>query len=290
MSTETKKEGLKKLGFSTTINATKNKVWQILWDNETYKAWVSVFHEGSTADSDWNEGSKILFHDGKGNGMYSIIDKKVQGELMAFRHIGEVKNNEELPIDEKTKGWTGSMEVYTLKEENGITELVLEIDVVEDYLDYFNKTFPLALQKVKELAENKVLITIETTINAPVDKIWNYWSAPEHLTKWCSASEDWHTPRAENDLKIGGKFLTRMEAKDGSFGFDFGGVYDKVKSNEQIAYTLDDARKVNINFNANGNETRIVQTFEAETENSIEMQRFGWQQILNNFKNYAETN
>ena len=286
----TKTAGLKKLIFSTTINATKNKVWQILWDKETYKVWTSAFSEGSTAVSDWEEGSKIVFLDGKGSGMYSIIDKKIPGELMIFRHIGEIKDNIEIPVDDKTKGWSGSLEEYKLKEANGATALTLEMDVIENFLDYMNKTFPLALQKLKELSENSVLITIETTINAPIEKIWHYWSAPEHITNWCNASEDWHTPRAENDLKVGGKFLTRMEAKDGSFGFDFSGIYDTVKTNKQIAYTMDDGRKVNINFNETGNETRIVQTFEAETENSLEMQRFGWQQILNNFKKYVEVN
>src|SRR6187401_2456620 len=100
---------------------------------------------------------------------------------------------------------------------------------------------------------NVTKVTVESTINAPVEKVWKYWSAPEHITKWCSASEDWHVPRAENDLKTGGKFITRMEAKDGSFGFDFGGVYDEVKTNELIEYTMGDGRKVVIKFAGNGN-------------------------------------
>ena len=137
---------------------------------------------------------------------------------------------------------------------------------------------------------NKTNITIETTVNAPVEKVWKYWSGPEHITKWANASEDWHTPRAENDLRTGGKFSSRMEAKDGSIGFDFGGVYDQVKTNELIEYTLGDDRKVIIKFTSKGNETKIVQTFEAEGTNPIEMQRTGWQAILNNFKKYTESN
>ena len=137
---------------------------------------------------------------------------------------------------------------------------------------------------------NKTKITIETTVKAPVEKVWEFWGAPEHITKWATPSPDWHTPRAENDLRTGGKFLSRMEAKDGSFGFDFGGVYDNVKTNELIEYTIGDGRKVVTNFTKKGNETHIVQTFEAETENPIEMQRGGWQAILDSFKNYTETN
>ena len=133
-------------------------------------------------------------------------------------------------------------------------------------------------------------ITVENTVKAPVEKVWKFWTLPEHITKWSNASDDWHTPFAENDLRLGGKFLSRMEAKDGSFGFDFGGVYDEVKANEVIAYTMDDGRKVQITFSSTGNETKIVETFEPENTNSIEMQRGGWQAILDNFKKYAEAN
>ena len=136
----------------------------------------------------------------------------------------------------------------------------------------------------------KTAITIETTINAPVEKVWKFWTLPEHITKWNNASDDWHTPKAENDLRVGGKFAARMEAKDGSFGFEFGGVYDAVKTNELIEYTLGDGRKVAVHFMADGNETKLSETFEAENTNSIEMQRGGWQAILNNFKKYVEAN
>jgi len=133
-------------------------------------------------------------------------------------------------------------------------------------------------------------ITVQTEINATVEKVWQLWILPEHITKWCAASDDWHTPRAENDVRTGGKFLSRMEAKDGSFGFDFGGVYDNVKKHELIEYTMGDGRKVSVRFSGEGNSTKIVETFEAENENPIEMQRGGWQAILDNFKKYAETN
>ena len=131
-------------------------------------------------------------------------------------------------------------------------------------------------------------ITIEATINAPISSVWKYWNTPEDITKWCAASPDWHTPKSENDLRVGGQFLSRMEAKDGSFGFDFGGTYDIVKTNEQIAYTMGDGRTVDIHFTSNGNTTKVVETFDAETENPIEMQRGGWQAILDSFKRYAE--
>lgn len=133
-------------------------------------------------------------------------------------------------------------------------------------------------------------ITVQSTVKAPVEKVWKLWNEPEHITKWCSATPEWHTPRAENDLRTGGKFSSRMEAKDGSMGFDFGGVYDNVKTNEHIAYTMDDGRKTTIRFTSKGNETTIVETFDAEGQNPVEMQRAGWQAILDNFKAYAEAN
>ena len=137
--------------------------------------------------------------------------------------------------------------------------------------------------------EAKNNITIETIIKAPVEKVWESWTNPKHIMQWNNASEDWHTTKAENDLRAGGHFMSRMEAKDGSFGFDFGGIYDEVKLNQLIEYTIGDGRKVKISFSGNGNETKVVETFETENTNPIEMQRSGWQSILNNFKKYTES-
>lgn len=138
--------------------------------------------------------------------------------------------------------------------------------------------------------ETGTSITVEATVQAPVEKVWSFYTSPEHIKKWNNASPDWHTPHAENDLRAGGKFLSRMEAKDGSFGFDFWGIYDEVKTNELIAYTLGDNRKAKILFDSRSNSTVVTVTFEAETENSIELQKGGWQSILDNFKKYTEAN
>jgi uncharacterized protein YndB with AHSA1/START domain len=140
-----------------------------------------------------------------------------------------------------------------------------------------------------ETSTNTTKITVETNVNAPVEKVWRSWSEPQHIKNWCAASEDWHAPKAENDLRTGGTFSTRMEAKDGSFGFDFGGVYDNVKKNELIEYTMGDGRKVQVTFSPSGDQTKIVETFDAESTNSVEMQRGGWQAILNNFRKYTES-
>jgi uncharacterized protein YndB with AHSA1/START domain len=131
-------------------------------------------------------------------------------------------------------------------------------------------------------------IMIETTLHEPIVKIWEYWTEPRHIVQWNNASSDWHTTTCQNDLTVGGRFLSRMEAKDGSFGFDFSGAYDDIKPNELISYTLDDERKVEIRFFQQANSIHIVEIFEAENENSFEQQRSGWQSILDNFKAYTQ--
>ncbi|MBB2144404.1 polyketide cyclase [Pedobacter sp. LMG 31464] len=137
---------------------------------------------------------------------------------------------------------------------------------------------------------NKTAITVESVVNAPVARVWEFWEKPEHITKWANASDDWHAPYADNDLRTGGKFKTTMAAKDGSFSFDFEGVYTDVVVHSLIEYTMADGRKVSVTFKSVGDTTEIVETFEPEEINSLEMQRGGWQAILDNFKRYAEAN
>lgn len=137
--------------------------------------------------------------------------------------------------------------------------------------------------------QEKISVTIQTTVNVPIAKAWKIWSGPEHITQWATGHPDWHTPYAENDLRVGGKFLSRMAAKDGSASFDFIGTYDAVSPHHMIMYTMEDGRRATATFAGNGNTTVITQTFECETENSPELQREGWQTILNNFKAHVES-
>lgn len=132
------------------------------------------------------------------------------------------------------------------------------------------------------------LITVENLVEAPIDIVWASFTLPEHICNWYFATPDWHAPRAENDLRVGGRFLTRMEAKDGSFGFDFEGIYTDVVTEKMLRYELADGRYVVVNFDDKNGKTLVTETFVAETENPLEMQRAGWQAILDNFKNYTE--
>lgn len=137
---------------------------------------------------------------------------------------------------------------------------------------------------------NNTKITIEALISSDVKKVWDYFTKPEHITEWNFASDDWYCPSAENDLRVGGKFKSRMEAKDGSFGFDFEGVYDEVINNKKITFTMTDGRQAITHFENQNGKVKVITTFDAENENPVEMQRAGWQAILDNFKKYVESN
>ena len=132
-------------------------------------------------------------------------------------------------------------------------------------------------------------INVEAVINKKTNEVWDLWNKPEHITKWNFASDDWHCPKAENDLRVGGNLRSRMEAKDGSFGFDFGGIYDEVIYDTKISFHMSDGRSVTTIFEKSGDKTKISTTFDAENVYPEEKQRDGWQSILNNFKNYAES-
>lgn len=131
-------------------------------------------------------------------------------------------------------------------------------------------------------------ITIEAVVNAPVAHVWKCWNEPQHITKLAFASDDWESPSSTNDLRVGGTFVTVMAAKDGSAKFDFSGVYSVVTPHERIEYAMEDGRKVVTVFESLGSKTKVTETFDMENENPEEMQRAGWQSILNNFKKHTE--
>lgn len=133
-------------------------------------------------------------------------------------------------------------------------------------------------------------VTVTATVHADRKKVWDYYNRPEHITKWNFADPSWHCPSASNDLRVGGKYAARMEAKDGSFGFDFEAIYDEVVDGEKFTYTMPNGRQASVSFKKNGDQTEVDVTFDPETENPIEMQKNGWQAILNNFKSYTEAN
>ena len=152
---------------------------------------------------------------------------------------------------------------------NFLPDAFLSAEDVRSSVVAFNnlKGSILTIGSMETKTETKV-ITVQTVIKAPVKKVWRLWSEPDHIINWCTATDEWHTPKAENDLKVGGRFLTRMEAKDGSSGFDFTGKYEKVELYKEIDYVIDDGRKVKITFDEKNNETTVMESFDAENINS----------------------
>jgi len=144
---------MEKQEFKITINTPRENVWKVLWDDATYRQWTAVFHEGSYVETDWKEGSKALFLSPEGEGMVSTIAANKPNEFMSIKHLGTVKNGVEDLDSEETRKWSGAMENYTLKTVDGNTELTVETDITEEYKDYFQQTWPKALEKVKALAE-----------------------------------------------------------------------------------------------------------------------------------------
>jgi hypothetical protein len=145
---------MEKQQFNIAIDAPREKVWNLLWDNETYPVWTSVFSPGSRAETDWKEGSQVLFLGAENEGMISLIASKKPNEFMSFKHLGTVKNGVIDTDSKQTKEWAGALENYTLKTVNGKTELTVDMDITEEFKDYFQQTWPKALEKLKEMAES----------------------------------------------------------------------------------------------------------------------------------------
>lgn len=272
--------------FEIEIKAKPEHIWFSLWDDYHYRIWTSVFCEGSYMLTDWTEGSKVHFLSPDGRGMYSRLEKNVENSSMHFVHLGEISENKELEITEEVSAWSGAREFYTLENFDTFSKLKVLVDLDEKHANYFLDVFPKGLEKVKELAENfKIHITVELPIDRQIS--WaNYHNAENNL-KWNSGSPDWHTTKATNDLSVGGKFCYRMEAKDGSAGFDFIGIYTEIVEGKSFRYTMEDGRGVEVNFSDLDNQsTRIDIDFDAENMNNPQLQRDGWQMILNNFRKF----
>ena len=277
---------MKQITFTQVINAPAEKVWFCMWNKANYENWTSVFSEGSFALSDWNKGSKVHFLMPKGDGMFSEITEMIPNQQMSFHHLGEIKNFIEQDINNE---WTDSEESYYLTEEKGNTTLKAVLKIDDEWQNFFDTTFPKALEKIKDDAENGNIkfITVQSIVDKPIEEVWQKYTLPEDIVNWNFASDDWHCPKASNEIKTGGKFAYTMEAKDGSMGFDLEGTYTEVIPLKKLAFNLEDGRKVWIEFVDFNGKTLILGSFEPEQTHSVFMQRDGWQAILNNFKKYC---
>lgn len=282
------------LHFSILINAPRSKVWESVIQDASYRQWTEVFAPGSHFIGGWSKGSKIQFlgPNDKGimEGMSSIVVDNIPDQFISLKHVGFIKDGVEDTESDEVKKWTPAYENYTFKELNEITEFSVDIDITPEYEAYFQDTWPLALNRLKQVAEgqSQSQMTVQTTVKAPLDLVWLAWVTPKDITQWYTASPDWGVPYAENDLRENGVFKTRMEANDKSVGFDFEGTYTCIRHQELIEYKLADNRRVTIQFVQFPDGIKVIETFELETQNAADLQRAGWQAILENFKQYVE--
>jgi uncharacterized protein YndB with AHSA1/START domain len=286
---------MKKLNLEIEINTTPENVWDSVVNKTKYNCWASAFQETSHFEGGWNKGDKIRFlgfnAEGQKMGMVSEIAESRFPEYISIKHLGVVLNGVEDYTSEEVKKWAPSFENYTFeKTTDNKTLFMLDMVVPEDYYDMFMQMWPNALNLLKQVSEDSVgtKITINVTINAPLEKVWECWTKPEHVMQWNHASDDWHCPKADNDLTPNGKFSYTMASKDGKMSFDFEGIYSLVKKHEALHYGMADGREVQVSFTLEGKLTRLTETFDAENVHSAEMQRTGWQSILNNFKKHVE--
>jgi len=280
---------LKKLKYSILINAKPQKVWFNMISFATYIKWTSAFSEGSYFEGSWDKGSEIKFLGPDGGGMISKIAENIPYKFISIQHLGFISEGKVDMENEQIQSWGDqAFENYTFNGLGDQTELLIEISVPEEYESMFNETWPKALEILKSLSETTKNITVEVEIQAPLETVWTKFTDPAHIVNWYFASDDWHAPKAENDLRNGGKFKTKMASKDGSAEFDFEGFYTEVREKSLIKYEILDTRKVEISFIDNNSSIKVIETFEMENGHTEDLQRAGWQAILNNFKAYAE--
>lgn len=285
---------MKTLSNSIQINASAERVWQVLWNESTIKVWAAAYGPGMEfRGGDWQEGNQTTIADANGNGGYGIIEKVIPNQLMRIREKGWILNWKALSPDysvtigDKELVWEAGIGEFRLEEQNESTKLSIEIELGDDWASILEDVFPKALQLIKNLAEGTVVLKVSTEVAVSAKKAWELFNDPLHIVNWNTASPEWHTPSARNDMRVNGQFSYRMEAKDGSVGFDFNGVYTEVDPHRSFSYMMDDGRKATVLFTEKKDSTIVETSFDAEAENSLDLQQGGWQAILDNYKLYA---
>lgn len=288
---------MEKLNFETEINACPEIVWDAVVNDKKYRQWTDVFSEGSFFEGGWKKGDAIRFliinESGQREGMVSEIAESRYPEYISIRHLGYFVNDVDDTSSDSVTKWAPAFENYTLERlENNKTRFVVEADTEEHYVQMFMELWPKALARLKEVSENQsgknIQITVSAMVNATIEKVWEYWTEPRHITRWNQASDDWHCPAAENEPVENGRFKYTMASKDGLMSFDFEGVYLEVENLHHITYRMDDGRLAEIYFKPAGNLTIVSETFDAEQMNPPALQQTGWQAILDSFKQYIE--
>ena len=290
---------MNKIKKTVDIKTSPEVIWGAIINPSKYQLWTSVFQEGSYFEGGWQKGDYIKFllavEQGHTKGLYSEIVESDHLKHISIKHLGFVTDDIVDYTSEEVKKWAPSFENYSFEKINDeYTRFKVEVDVDNEEYTYMNDLWDLGLEKLREVCENNVgefpSITVEVLVEASLDQVWNYWTLPEHITEWNFASEDWYCPEAINNLFKGGHFVYTMAAKDGSLSFGFAGTYIEIDEGSYIVNQLDDGRMMKVIFEKVGlGQTKVIETFDAENENSLDLQKKGWHAILNNFKKVVES-
>ncbi len=288
---------MKTLSMEKKIHAPQEVVWEAIVDPVKYSVWTSGFAPGSTFDGDWETGSKIKFfmEDGEHNeqGMSSEIALSRWPEWISIHHLGIYANGVEDFDSEEAQRWAPAYENYGIEPlESGWSLFKLSQDIEEEMLEQFQQIWTDSLERLAALCEAAVgesmAITVRSKSKASLEKVWEALTIPEHVMGWNFAGDDWYCPKAANELKPGGEFHYEMAAKDGSFAFDFGGIYEEITPSNHLNFRLGDGRTVKITLTEKPYGTLIEETFIAENENNWPLQRQGWGMILDRLAGYAQ--
>ena len=286
---------MQRVTYSLFIPAPRQTVWDAVIGKETYPQWTEDFCPGSDVRGEWKAGEKIHFiapnAEGTHDGMYSEIAELRPLEYISIHHLGILRNDQPVTEGKEAQEWKDAYENYTFTEEGAGTMFRVDIDLEENWIPFFNDLWPKALERVKQICIDgeSNLVSVFTWIKAPTEKVWEYYTNPAHVTRWNFASPDWECPTATADLREGGKFSSRMQAKDGNMGFDFGGAYTKVEAPTHLAYRMDDGRTAQVDFRSEGEYVHVTVRFEKESMNPRALQKQGWQAILTSFADFVAT-
>lgn len=288
---------MKKLTKSIEIAADQRTVWETLVDPLKYEEWAQAFCKGSYFEGGWNTGDGIRFlarnQEGKLDGVISRIAESRYPEFVSLRHLGVVHDDVEDLSSEMAMAWTTAYENYQITAlDRERTLFSVDMDIDEQYEEEYESMWPQALESIKALSEasygKPMAITVRVVVPRPLSAVWEGFTDPKHITGWNFASDDWCCPRAENQLEAGGSFKYTMSSKDGEVSFDFSGRYTEVVPQARILSVMDDQRSLSILFKTVPEGILVEETFTAEGENTLSLQRQGWQAILKNFAAYVE--
>lgn len=282
---------MKRLHMERKFNTTQQKLWELIVDADHYRNWTKAFSEGSDFVGDWSKGSRMRFvaedESDNENGMLSEIVESIWPEFISIRHLGLVMDGVEDYDSPSAKKWTPAFENYRLtSKEDGSCTFELDQEIPDEEFDGFKESWRRAFNRISNLLEESEdvgrVITLREKSSRSVDAIWDRLVVPEKVMTWNYASDDWHCPKASNNLIEGREFHYEMAAKDGSMSFDFWGTYTLIEPNKKLYFDLGDGRKVRIDIIEKPYGCLIEERFEVEQQNNLDLQRKGWQSILRN--------